>query len=422
MSYVITPGLQFANKAAMVTQIYANLISAGWSLTDNQDGSSYRVYSSNGESGTRIAEYIKIVTNSSGNLQFYPFYYWNAVTHAGVGAPYTSYQYSQQACNESSTNTLWMMASKDLVFLGIQYGASFSSGFFGHAPVRAWTTIGRLTAPVTSGPNVVLSLDNVTGTFLGGKQYSIVGATGEGRYNVTLTAGGGGTTSITVSSLPANFSTGSLIGVKPSLFCCYPTASAQTSGFVPMTCAFADSGTSTATDVAAITMQTNLYWDSYTQTTSYDHPTGQFYASPIAFQRSGSLSNALNTGLWGSSDSHLLIGPWASFTNADVFSVGSTTSSGTATGTQTNNTLQDTGQAWGVNALAGQSLILSSGTGVGQVRLISSNTSDTITLSQNWVTNPVNTATGYVVAPSAYRVFQSPWSTNIGIFMQEALT
>ena len=67
---------------------------------------------------------------------------------------------------------------------------------------------------------------------------------------------------------------------------------------------------------------------------------------------------------------------------------------GTATGTQTSTTLQDTNQSWTVNALsaANYKVRIFSGTGLGQVRVISSNTSNTITVSSSWTTTPDSTS------------------------------
>jgi len=76
----------------------------------------------------------------------------------------------------------------------------------------------------------------------------------------------------------------------------------------------------------------------------------------------------------------------------------SKSSSGTANGTQSDTTLQDTDQSWTVNEFDdGYKIALVDGTGKGQQRTISSNTSDTITVSSAWTTNPVDGDTEYVI-------------------------
>lgn len=62
----------------------------------------------------------------------------------------------------------------------------------------------------------------------------------------------------------------------------------------------------------------------------------------------------------------------------------------------TNNTLTDTTQSWTVNAYAGLYAYAVSSNGDIQRRLISSNTSDTITVSSNWSTNPTTSYTYYI--------------------------
>jgi len=67
-------------------------------------------------------------------------------------------------------------------------------------------------------------------------------------------------------------------------------------------------------------------------------------------------------------------------------------SSGTATGTQTSSTIQDTSQSWTTNEFAGLTVVLTSGTGAGQSRAITSNTGNTITVGTVWTTTPDTTS------------------------------
>lgn len=75
----------------------------------------------------------------------------------------------------------------------------------------------------------------------------------------------------------------------------------------------------------------------------------------------------------------------------------STPATGTATGTATGatqgsgltfGTLTDSGQTWTVNDLRGKFLVITAGTGVGQVRVISSNTATAITIVSTFTTTP----------------------------------
>lgn len=96
------------------------------------------------------------------------------------------------------------------------------------------------------------------------------------------------------------------------------------------------------------------------------------------------------------------------------FHTESTATSGGAT------TLTDTGQNWGVNALAGMELVIKSGTGIGEEETIASNTSDTITVDTGWTTNPDNTSTYAVLDLTAWATNLA--SINVGLYETKWVT
>lgn len=73
--------------------------------------------------------------------------------------------------------------------------------------------------------------------------------------------------------------------------------------------------------------------------------------------------------------------------------------SGTATAGGS-TTLTDSGKSWTTNAYAGYTVWVYGGTGSGQYRVISSNTSTQLTVSVAWTTNPDATSTYRIVPPS----------------------
>ena len=75
--------------------------------------------------------------------------------------------------------------------------------------------------------------------------------------------------------------------------------------------------------------------------------------------------------------------------------------SGTATGSQTSTTLQDTTKAWVVNQWAGYTVSLLGGTGSGQSATVVSNTANTLTISTTWATTPVSASTTYILYSQA---------------------
>lgn len=64
------------------------------------------------------------------------------------------------------------------------------------------------------------------------------------------------------------------------------------------------------------------------------------------------------------------------------------TDTGTATGSQSSTTLQDTSRAWTVNEWAYVLVKIVSGTGSGQYRVVASNTANTLTVNTAWSTTP----------------------------------
>jgi hypothetical protein len=71
---------------------------------------------------------------------------------------------------------------------------------------------------------------------------------------------------------------------------------------------------------------------------------------------------------------------------------------GTATGTQSASTLKDTSKTWTTNEHTGRTITIHlDGGQLYESRVISSNTTDTITVAPNWTNNPVTTTTQYEV-------------------------
>lgn len=81
-----------------------------------------------------------------------------------------------------------------------------------------------------------------------------------------------------------------------------------------------------------------------------------------------------------------------SYAKALFYSVdGTAVTSGTAT-SGTDQTLVKTGAGWTVNAYKDKAVVITSGTGSGQVKYILSNTADTLTVYGRWDTNPDGTS------------------------------
>lgn len=75
--------------------------------------------------------------------------------------------------------------------------------------------------------------------------------------------------------------------------------------------------------------------------------------------------------------------------------------SGTATGTQTSTTLQDTSKSWTTDQFAGHIVRTTGGTGANRWRKVVSNTSNTLTVTPAWDTTPDGTTTYEITAVSS---------------------
>ena len=67
-----------------------------------------------------------------------------------------------------------------------------------------------------------------------------------------------------------------------------------------------------------------------------------------------------------------------------------------------NDTLTDTGSGWTVNGWTDYKVVITGGTGVGQERIVASNTSEILTVSVNWTTNPDTDSTFTIVKQVFY--------------------
>jgi hypothetical protein len=425
MSYIANSGRTFASKSAMLTDstygIYATLEAMGWTLYDNQDANNYRVYTTTGEAGDRIPEYLIINTATSGAILYQTCYAWNKSTHTGLG--FGSSSQGSIACAESANNTLYMAGDKNLVSITNNYGStSWGFALWGHLPSRFWTTVTTLTASAAAGSNAVLTVASTSG-FVPNNYYQILGASQEGRDRVQVTAIGSGT--LTIASLPRNYSSGSQIGTTPSTF---GAGMQGSNGQFYLSSHYSSVGTQNS---AANLFSSPVF--GYYPAGAAVNPDyyGQVYLATPIFWTKDSGAGAANSGIYAYVNSRFFYLNSSTHTPLDTAEF-NRNDAGTATGTQTSTTLQDTSKSWATNAFAGKAVILTGGTGAGQIAYIVSNTSDTLTISStyNWITTPVSGNTTYSIVDQAYRFISGSYSVGFwgpsisgsGILQQEGVS
>jgi hypothetical protein len=90
----------------------------------------------------------------------------------------------------------------------------------------------------------------------------------------------------------------------------------------------------------------------------------------------------------------------------------------TSSGGNDSTHFNDTGKAWSVNAFSGKVLIITGGTGAGQMRKISTNSATQIVPVTAFTTVPDGTST-YAVCDEGYRAFIGPTNFNLNWAMRE---
>lgn len=367
-----------ANRAAALSEIEAELTSMGW---ESWDASSH-VWASQSETGSELKCYLELNVGTANQIYAIPWYYWNASTHAGTARG------DSIAIGITTSETgcyLWVIGNKNFVVLMCKVGSTYTRCGFGFPNKRQLTVNTTLSQAETSGTPKQIHVASTTG-FVAGHAYQIVGVAQEGRDQVTVNSVDSGTT-LTLASLPRNYGSGALIGQTPVMF----GATTLNNRFSSPFHGYA-SGTATAGSAPLMQVVTSFFAAG-----TKDARAGCDLLEPVKIG-----DTYLNSSTWSSFawyiDDVLLIGTRLA-TVEDLMAVGKQTS-GTATG-GTSTTLANTGASWTVDAYIGKCVLITGGTGLGQVRKITDNDGTTVTVDRAWDTQ-VDNASVYMIADEAY--------------------
>jgi hypothetical protein len=381
MSYVYVVAKSYNTRADFLSDLWTQLSNMGWTLHDDQPGSSYKVYKSNGEASDRIYEYVKIDWITANAIQVRAYAWWNNSTHVG-----SSGAYSNGSLTTAETGfTGWIYGNMNLVILMTKVSTTYYRTGFGHFNKKFLTVETDLTANASSGTNVTITVTSTTG-FLAGSYYQILGSQGEGRDKVQISSITD-STHMVIANLPRNYGTGARIGQSPSTFGYWNGAN-----MLFQTCELAVVGTNTcsasgyyALDVVSGGLLLRTFVDPNARDSDFH------YLQPlIGYEYNGVAFTAYN-------DEYIMQAPLGA--TEDVFYT-NPLDSGTATSGDS-TTLTDSTKSWATNAWANKVVVIIAGTGVGQTRKITSNTATALTVP-TWVTNPDSTSQ-YVICDEAYR-------------------
>lgn len=391
-----------ANRAAFLTALWQQFTDMGWTLHDNMDGSSYRIYSTTGKNADRFPSYFKIDFSTANTVAVTAYLHWNATTHAGTAGSSSTVT---SVTTQESTFYSFMYGDLGFLLVGTKLVTTYYTLLLGVLSNKRWTTETTITAGITSGSNVSVPVTSSTG-FLVGKSYQIVSNNGEGRDWVAVGSIPDGT-HLVINTISRTYTSGSKIGNSPEIFF---VASATGVGQSAMQNDVVGTATATANTTTLypplINMHTFLNYDW--------RGDQQHLLAPVFVAETTSTKESL----LGYMDTELMLCPTGSapvtISPEDVYCVTSR-DAGTSTGTNSTTTLNDTGKAWITNAYANKYLVITGGTGAGQTRKIASNTATAITINTAWTTTPDATST-YTVCDSAYRIIggisqiQSNWA------------
>jgi hypothetical protein len=363
------------------------IVSAGWVLYDDMTSSANYGYvlTSSGVSGNEMPCYLYLRKNSgTNNIYPYVYAYWDNVSHTG-----TYYHAYTHTYTTGSTSPFYIncSATEDSVAFDSYVGSTHTTTLVClSTPIL--DIVGELQSGVSSGSSVVLTLAaGQADDFEVGKTYQIID--GSNRQTTTVSAKNTGSNQITVGSLTYSFSAGARIGTRPHKWTSYSTRSSSN-------CAFSWAGTGSANDSGSGSIQEAIF--DYRNLDPDQRSAQKYIMFPLIFY-DPTYSEGIS-GIQNLDSNTTWLRCYISSSKELVLSVGDH-DNGTSSGSNTSSTLNDTTKSWTVNAYQNKVLVIHGGTGVGQYRIISNNSTNSLSISENWVTIPDATS-GYTICDEGW--------------------
>jgi hypothetical protein len=360
--YIAKPVL---NTADALSYMVTAMVSAGWTLVDDQWSTSkyYILKNNGGEDGSELDMYFEL-NNATGNrVNFAMYTYWNAATHTGTFKhSATSYYLSTY---DADPFTIWFSCNKDFGFIAFKLGITYYIHYWGKY-FRLWPTLGTLQSGVSAGTDVVLTLGSgQADDFYVDEEHLMLENSTNTLERVTIKSVNKSANTVTVDTTQ-NWSVGAKIGnlPYPYIFTSNMVTSTAYSIFLRYniytnadqnnnTGGFTNTGYLTATDPD----ENTLYNASY--------PLFMYYSSSVGI---GYLFDYIS--YWKIPNS-------TSSFYENTIEIGRL-DNGTVTSSSNTNQLTDTSKSWSTNEWVGKPVIIISGPGQSQMARITSNTSDTL--------------------------------------------
>jgi hypothetical protein len=151
-----------------------------------------------------------------------------------------------------------------------------------------------------------------------------------------------------------------------------------------------------------------------------DYASNKYMLQPLLFHSASDMSQAnFYAGYY--MDEYFLVPPYTGLVIEDTFAI-NRLDSGTSSGSNSASILNDTSKSWTTNAFAGKVVIITSSTGIGQIKKIASNTATALTLETGWTftTVPINTS-NYTICDEAYRFIADAVNLSLPIALREGI-
>jgi len=406
MSRITKIGISVADSDDALSEIRDALAAAGWTTHDDQiSASSYVVmHNGGGADGDELTYYMRFDHDSYADYINYAGYlYWDNSAHSGTIKMGQLNYHRVQADDDGSFN-LWIFATQDFVSIVTKVGTTYQGGFFGKFVRFHDKPLGTLQGAVTSGTDKVLTLAaGEADDFEVGETYQILENGTHAQERPEVTAVNSASNQITVDSLSAGFGAGAKIGYTP--FPYFQIGAIQSATY--FICLFPPDKTNT-TDI--LTDEGNLV--VMFSTTHFDPETltGRYLIVPGYVD----IDNA-SIGGFLPIDSIGRISFGSSPIFEETLEVGSIDSGTAESGTT--STLTDTDKSWTVDEHDGKAVIITAGTGQGQIGQITANTATALTVSETWPVAP-SSDSQYVICDEAWIAFS--WSASLGYAMRAA--
>lgn len=401
MAYVSLAGKALTDKTVTAAEIITQMVAMGWTVYDDQSGSYYKILRSNGESGTKPWLYIKIGW-SAASVSIDAYGYWNSTTHTTTAPVFSLHGSFYINCN------LWMFGNKDFVALVQDTGGVIGSNcIWGHVSTLPATAVNTTTtAAISTGTSVSIAVSSVAG-IVSGARYQLFDPTTGYKQTFLCTDVGGST--ITADSITSvGYASGSIVGTHP-----FPAFMGAYTVLAAGSLNHHRSPYNSTAGTLAINTTANTQSLEYmaAELPYIGAVSKRAFFPPLIIEIGDAASSYHNLGSMDDGNGYFYVGARISTSyandsytpaNFDAIYMGSN-ATGSSTGGNTTTVMHDTSKAWTTDQWSGKTLVMTSGTEIGQIRKIVSNTATSVTVSPDFSVIPISGS--YVIADRAYRYF-----------------